>query len=168
MNGVTRKEINLIFKFENRKNIKKKAVIVVSKIIEIYKKNKEVINYLIFGFLTTVINLFVYYALTFTILDPNKAISLQTANITAWIVGVIFAYVTNRKYVFESKNENMMKEFSGFIGARVITLGLDMLVMLVGVTLLKGNDKIFKLISQVLVIVGNYLFSKLFVFEKQE
>ena len=137
----------------------------LKKIIELYHKYKEIINYLIFGVLTTIVSLGVYYGLTFTILDPNNAINLQIANIISWMAGVIFAYITNRKFVFNSKNDNVFKEFSSFVGTRIITLFMDMLTMLVGVTLLKGNDKIFKLVSQILVIVGNYLLSKLIVFK---
>ena len=134
---------------------------------ELFNKYKEIIMYLIFGVLTTVISLIVYYALTYTILNPNNSIYLQIANILSWIAGVLFAYFTNRKYVFESKNENKLKEFISFVGARVTTLKLDMLIMGVGVSLLHGNDKILKLISQVLVIVGNYVLSKLIVFKKK-
>ena len=123
--------------------------------------------YLIFGVLTTIISLIVYYALTYTILNPNNSIYLQIANILSWIAGVLFAYFTNRKYVFESKNKNKLKEFTSFVGSRVTTLILDMLIMGVGVSLLHGNDKILKLISQVLVIVGNYVLSKLIVFKKK-
>ena len=134
---------------------------------ELFNKYKKIIMYLIFGVLTTVISLIVYYALTYTILNPNNSIYLQIANILSWIAGVLFAYFTNRKYVFESKNENKLKEFISFVGARVTTLILDMLIMGVGVSLLHGNDKILKLISQVLVIVGNYVLSKLIVFKKK-
>lgn len=134
---------------------------------ELFNKYKEIIMYLIFGVLTTVISLIVYYALTYTILNPNNSIYLQIANILSWIAGVLFAYFTNRKYVFESKNENKLKEFTSFVGARVTTLILDMLIMGVGVSLLHGNDKILKLISQVLVIIGNYVLSKLIVFKKK-
>ena len=134
---------------------------------ELFNKYKEIIMYLIFGVLTTVISLIVYYALTYTILNPNNSIYLQIANILSWIAGVLFAYFTNRKYVFESKNKNKLKEFASFVGARVTTLILDMLIMGVGVSLLHGNDKILKLISQVLVIVGNYVLSKLIVFKKK-
>ncbi len=136
---------------------------------ELLKKllNKEVIMYLIFGVLTTVISLAVYYGLIFTILNPDSAIQLQIANILSWVAGVIFAYVTNRKYVFESKENNKVKEISKFVTSRIGTLLLDMLVMFVGVTLLKANDKIIKLLSQVLVIVGNYILSKLFVFKNK-
>lgn len=132
----------------------------------LFIKYKEIIMYLIFGVLTTVISLIVYYLLTFTILDANNPLLLQIANIISWVGGVLFAYFTNRKYVFESKNTNKVKEFTSFVGARVATLILDMLIMGVGVTWLAFNDKVMKLISQVLVIVGNYILSKLIVFKK--
>lgn len=134
--------------------------------INLYKKYKEVINYLIFGVLTTIISLATYYLLTVTIINPNNPVSLQIANIISWITGVIFAYITNRKFVFESKNTNKKKEISKFVLARLITLVMDMLIMLIGVTILKGNDKIIKIISQFVVIVSNYLFSKIIVFKK--
>ena len=139
----------------------------IRKIKELYIKNKEIINYLIFGFLTTVVSLLVYYILTFTIIDPNRSLELQLANIISRIAGVAFAYITNRKYVFESKNNNVKKELSSFVGARIITLIMDMLIMYIGVTVLKGNDKILKLISQIIVIVSNYIFSKIFVFKNK-
>lgn len=135
-------------------------------ISKLYKQYKELINYLIFGFLTTIVSLLVYYGLVYTVLDPENAILLQMANIFSWIAGVIFAYVTNRRFVFESKNINKVKEASSFVLARTTTLIMDMVIMFVGVTLLHGSDKIMKLISQVVVIVLNYVFSKLFVFKK--
>ena len=140
------------------------------KLSKLIKKvcTKEVIMYLIFGVLTTVVSLIVYYALIFTILNPENAIQLQIANIISWIAGVAFAYVTNRKFVFESKEKNKLKELSKFVSSRLVTLFLDMFIMFIGVTCLKGNDKIIKLISQVLVIIGNYVFSKLFVFKKKK
>lgn len=138
----------------------------MEKIKELYKKYREIISYLIFGVLTTVVSLAVYYGLVFTVLDPENAMQLQIANVISWVAGVTFAYVTNRKYVFESKNKNKVEEASKFVLSRVSTLLLDMAVMFVGVTWLKGNDKIMKIISQVLVIVGNYILSKLFVFKK--
>lgn len=133
---------------------------------ELYLKYKEIINYLIFGFLTTVVSLLVYYLLVFTILNPNHALQLQIANIISWLAGVTFAYFTNRRYVFESTNQNQLKEATQFVLARIVTLILDMAIMGIGVTWLRFNDKILKLVSQVLVIVLNYVFSKLFVFKK--
>ena len=137
-------------------------------ISKIFDKYKEVILYLIFGFLTTVVSLVVYYLLTISLLDPSNALCLQIANIISWVCGVAFAYFTNRKYVFESKNANRFKEATSFVSARIITLLLDMLLMGVGVSILRFNDKIMKIVSQFLVIVLNYLFSKLFVFRSDK
>lgn len=139
----------------------------MERIIKIYKKYKEIINYLIVGVLTTIISLATYYVCVYTFLNPENAFELQLANIISWIIAVIFAYFTNRKYVFESKNDNKIKEATRFLGSRITTLLLDMLTMYVGVTLLKFNDKIIKIVSQVLVIVGNYIISKFFVFKKK-
>lgn len=138
----------------------------MEKIKEIYLKYKEIINYLIVGGLTTVLSLIVYYIAVYTFLDPDNAIQLQIANILSWIAGVTFAYFTNRKFVFESKNPHKIKEATKFVGSRISTLLLDMFVMWIGVTVLAFNDKVMKIISQILVIVGNYLISKLFVFKK--
>lgn len=138
----------------------------MNNIKKLYAKYKEIINYLIVGVLTTIVSLSTYYLLVFTILNPKNSIQLQIANIVSWIVSVAFAYVTNRKYVFESKEKNKLKEAGMFFSARVLTLLLDMAIMFVGVTVLHLNDKIFKLISQVAITISNYLISKLFVFKK--
>ncbi len=138
----------------------------MNNIKKLYIKYKEIINYLIVGVLTTIVSLSTYYLLVFTILNPKNSIQLQIANIVSWIVSVAFAYVTNRKYVFESKEKNKLKEAGMFFSARVLTLLLDMAIMFVGVTVLHLNDKIFKLISQVAITISNYLISKLFVFKK--
>ena len=133
---------------------------------ELLNQYREIIMYLIFGVLTTMVSLMVYYLLVYTILNPDNALQLQIANIISWMAGVAFAYVTNRSLVFQSKNQNKVKEVSNFILARIVTLVMDMAIMFVGVTLLHGNDKLLKLISQIIVIVSNYVFSKLFVFKK--
>lgn len=135
-------------------------------LIKLFNKYREVIMYLIFGVLTTVISLLVYYGLVYTVLNPEDAIQLQVANIISWVAGVTFAYFTNRKYVFESSNKNRLKEAGSFVLARVTTLVMDMAIMFLGVTILAFNDKIIKIISQVAVIVANYIFSKIFVFKK--
>ena len=140
----------------------------MEKINELYKKYKEIINYLIFSVLTTVISLIVYYVAVFTFLNPENAVQLQIANILSWIAGVTFAYFTNRKYVFESKEKNKVKEASKFVLARVTTLVMDMVIMWLGVTALHMNDKIIKIISQIVIIVSNYVFSKIFVFKGEK
>ena len=137
----------------------------MKKIKELYKKYKEIINYLIFGVLTTVVSLVIYYGSVYTFLNPENAVQLKIANILSWIAGVAFAYFTNRKYVFESQETNKAKEASKFVLARVTTLIMDMIIMWLGVTVLHFNDKIIKLISQVVIIISNYVFSKLFVFK---
>ena len=136
--------------------------------MEMYQKHKEVINYLIVGGLTTVLALGVYYALVLTVLDPENPIELQVANVISWTAGVIFAYFTNRKFVFESKEKNRVKEASKFVLARLATLLMDMAIMWIGVTALGFNDKIIKIISQIIIIISNYIFSKLFVFKKKK
>lgn len=138
----------------------------MKKILDLYKKHEEIINYLIVGGLTTVVSLASYYICVLTILNPNNALELQIANIISWICAVTFAYVTNRKFVFKSKNQNIKKEVLSFISSRIITLLMDMAIMWLMVTIIHFNDKIAKLVVQFVVIVGNYLLSKLFVFKK--
>lgn len=139
----------------------------MSRLIDLYKKYKELINYLIVGGLTTVVSLGVYYGCVLTFLNPEVAVQLQAANVLSWIAAVTFAYFTNRKYVFESKNENRLQEAVAFYGSRVTTLLLDMLCMFLMVTLMGWNDKVAKLIVQVLVTVANYILSKFLVFRKK-
>ena len=133
---------------------------------DFYYKHKEIINYLIVGGLTTVVSLTVYYACVLTILDPRDPVQLQVANILSWIAAVMFAYFTNRKYVFESRDPDIFKEGLKFFASRIGTLLMDMGTMFLLVTVLGINDKIAKLIVQVIVTVGNYLFSKLLVFRE--
>lgn len=132
------------------------------------EKIGEIVRYLIVGVLTTVVSLGIYYGLVFTILDPNDATQLQLANIISWIGAVIFAYITNRIFVFKSQNTNKLKEATNFVGSRILTLLMDMAIMFIGVTWLKQNDKIVKLISQVLITIANYVLSKLFVFNSKK
>ena len=136
-------------------------------VMKLFKKYEEIISYLIVGVLTTIVSLVSYYLLTYTVLDPKIGFQLQVANVISWILSVAFAYITNRKYVFKSKSKDITKELTSFVGSRVATLLMDMLIMFVFVTVLHLNDKVFKLVSQVVVIVLNYVFSKLFVFKKQ-
>ena len=108
----------------------------------------------------------------FTILNAENPVQLQIAVIISWIVGCLFAYVTNRKIVFKSESKNILKEMASFITARLITLGMEMLIMFVFVTALGLNSDIWVLIwgivAQIVVIVANYIFSKLFIFKKEK
>ena len=144
----------------------------MQKIKELYLKHKEVVNYLIFGVLTTVVSLAVKYLLLFTIFDASNAIELQVAVIISWIAACLFAYITNRIWVFESKSKEIIKEMIKFFAARLSTLGLEMLIMFIFVTALGLNTDIWviiwTLVSQVLVIIGNYILSKLIVFKNKK
>jgi putative flippase GtrA len=134
---------------------------------ELYIKYKEIINYLIFGILTTIVSLLTYYLLVYTILNPNNPIQLQIANIISWITCVTFAYITNRKYVFNSKDKNIIKEITKFYSSRLSTLFIDMFIMFIFVTKLNFNDKIIKIIVQIIIIILNYILSKLLVFKNK-
>jgi len=134
----------------------------------IYHKNEEIWNYLIVGFLTTVVSIVTYYICVRTFLNPNVAIELQIANVISWILAVAFAYLANRIFVFKSKEKNILKEVTSFVGSRVITLLLDMLCMFLIVTLCGLYDLIGKIVSQIVVTIGNYIISKLFVFKKKD
>lgn len=138
------------------------------KIWDIYHKHEEIFNYLIVGVLTTVVSLATYFICTMTFLDPNNELQLQIANIISWILAVAFAYFTNRIFVFKSKEKNMLKEASTFVGSRILSLLMDMFTMFIIVSVLHLNDKIGKLVSQVIVTVANYILSKLFVFKKKD
>ena len=141
-----------------------------SKISQLLKKvlNKEVIMYLIFGVLTTVVSLLVYYGCIYTFLNPENAVQLQIANIISWILAVTFAYFANRKYVFKSQNEKTLKEAFSFYLTRVSTLLIDMAIMYIFVSVLGLNDKIIKLVVQVVVVILNYVFGKFIVFKKNK
>lgn len=133
----------------------------------LYSKYKEIIKYLIYGILTTIISLLTYYLLVITILNPENSIELQIANIISWITSVTFAYITNKIYVFDSKNKNIIKEVSKFYLSRIFTLLIDMTIMFIFVTRLNLNDKIIKIIVQIIIIILNYILSKLLVFNKK-
>ena len=143
----------------------------MKKIIELYKKYEEIINYLIVGVLTTLVSLAVKWGLLFTILDAKKGIELQISVITSWLVAVTFAYITNRIFVFKSKSKDIIKEIVSFFSSRIITLLVDMGIMLFFVTLLKLDSRnwvlIWTMVVQVLVTILNYIFSKLLVFKKK-
>ena len=132
----------------------------------IYHKYHEIINYLIVGILTTFVSLGTYFICVTTFLDAKIPWQLQMANIISWSAAVIFAYAMSRRYVFDSKDARLLREGLAFFASRFGTLLLDMGIMFITVTICGMNDKIAKLIVQVVVTVGNYLLSKFWVFHK--
>ncbi len=130
----------------------------------ILKKYRETILYLFFGAFTTLVNIVSYLFFTRVIL-----FNFMVANALAWILAVLFAYVTNKFFVFESKNTNfifLVKELLTFIGLRFISGLVEMIIMYVMVDLLFINDFLTKIATNIIVIVLNYIFSKLLIFKK--
>lgn len=139
----------------------------MNKLLALYKKHKELFNYLVVGCLTTLVSLAFFYGSVWTFLDGENAVQLQIANVISWTGAVAFAYVMNRMFVFESKAPDIAREIVAFVSSRVATLLLDMGVMFLLATVLRVNYNISKLIAMVLVTVGNYVIAKLFVFKKK-
>ena len=138
----------------------------LDKTIYYIKKYESVLLYLIFGVLTTFVNIVVYY-----ILFNHVLLSNILSNGIAWVAAVIFAFITNKIWVFKSKTleiEQVIKELIAFFSARLSTGLLDMAIMYVGVDLLKVNSIYSKIISGVVVVILNYIFSKLFIFRKNK
>jgi putative flippase GtrA len=134
--------------------------------MEIFQKYKETILYLIFGVLTTLINI-ATYALCTRILGVNYYIS----NIIAWFVAVLFAYITNKFYVFESKSieyKYVIKEMLSFMSCRVLSGVIELVLMFVMLNLLLINDFIVKVITNIVVIIINFILSKLIVFKNKK
>lgn len=125
---------------------------------------KKIVRYLVVGGLTTVISLVIYYVCVATFLNPQNSVQLQLANVLSWVISVLFAYYANRRYVFESKNTNILGEGLSFFASRISTLLMDMAIMFVSVTICGMSDKIAKIISQVVVIAANYVLSNSLVF----
>lgn len=138
------------------------------KVIDIYNKYSEIVNYLIVGVMTTLVSLIFYYVFTRTILNPMIPLELQIANVIKWVSGVLFAYFTNRKFVFHSTRTDYMNEFCQFTSSRLLTLFLDMFIMWILVIKFLWHDLIATIISQFIVIVGNYIISKFFVFNNRK
>ena len=132
------------------------------------QRSPEALRYLIAGGLTTLVCLAVYMLCVYTFLDPEIAWQLQAANVISWICAVSFAYVVNRHFVFRSTSSALLKEAASFFTARIGTLVVEMGLMHLLVTVLGLNDKVMKVIVQVIVIVLNYVLSKLFVFGRRK
>ena len=125
---------------------------------------KEIFSYLFFGVLTTLVNIITYY-----LFKQYLNINYQSANIIAWIISVTFAFITNKIFVFISINnfKKTIKEMFSFYGFRLLSLGFDITIMFVAISVLNINDLVSKVISNIVVIIINYLFSKIFIFKKK-
>ncbi len=125
---------------------------------------KEIIAYLVFGVLTTLVNIVVYWLAAHPL-----GIKTVPSSVIAWIAAVAFAYVTNRIWVFHSETSEtagVIKEIVSFFAARLATGVIDWVFMYVTVDLLHFNDVWMKIIANVIVVILNYIASKLWIFKK--
>lgn len=137
------------------------------KIKGLFEKYRELIVYVIVGVITTIVNWVASFVLDEFFLDSSVAIQNTIINVIAWVVAVIVSFPMNRKWVFKSNNPNWLAEFFGFTGARVSTLLIESLIMLLCVNVFHIPFKIAKVfIASVIVMILNYVFSKLLVFKK--
>ena len=135
----------------------------LKKCFDFYKKYKQVFRYLFFGACTTILNTLVY-GLLYEVLGIHNVISTLLSN----IISVIFAFITNKLLVFESKStatKEVLPEAVSFFGWRIATGILDIVIMFIAVDVLERNSVAWKLISNVLIIVINFIVSKWVVFK---
>ncbi len=128
-------------------------------------KYYDILVYLVFGVLTTVVNYIVYLP-CYNLLMLSSSVS----NVIAWVAAVAFAYVTNKPFVFRSHDwsaKTVIPELTGFIGTRLGSGGLETLILLIFVDRLGMNGNLWKLLTSVIVVVLNYIGSKLLVFRKK-
>lgn len=144
----------------------------LGKLADLYEDHREGMRYLIFGVLSTIVNIvtaaFTYYVL-FAKLPEEWKVNLSTvlAIIAAWI----FAYVTNKLYVFASKTTGMkelFKEILSFVSCRTVTAIVEIVLMNIFVTMLQWNYLMMKIIVNIIVIILNFVFSKLIIFKKEK
>lgn len=132
---------------------------------DIYHKKEEVWNYLIsgaFGFVISIVSYWLFREIGF---------SLEISNVLSWIIAVISMYLTNKYFVFKTKcntKKEVIKEFISFIAARIFTLIAETVILYLGFNFLHLNDIIVKIFAQIIVIILNYVFSKIFIFKKQK
>lgn len=125
---------------------------------------KELVLYVVFGALTTAVSFISYY-----VCNTMLGIHYLTSNIISWVLAVLFAYVTNKLFVFESKGirgRELLREFSSFIVARLVSLCIEELGLWLMVGQMHVDENISKLVMQVIVVIANYVFSKMFIFKK--
>ncbi|MBQ3192093.1 MAG: GtrA family protein [Oscillospiraceae bacterium] len=137
----------------------------MEKIKGLLVKYWDILSYLIFGVLTTVVNYLVYLPM-YNMVGLSAAVS----NCIAWVVAVAFAYLTNKPFVFRSHDwskETVIPELTKFVSCRVASGVMETVIIFLAVDLMGWNGNICKLVTSVLVVILNYIFSKLIVFKKK-
>ena len=127
--------------------------------------NTELVSYLFVGVATTVVNYVVYYLATRVL-----SMGVMAGTWTAWVAAVAFGYVANKAFVFHTHCDSalaLLREAAGFFSMRLVSLGMETVLMYLTVTVLGLNDLVMKLVINIVVIILNYVFSKLFIFKKK-
>ncbi|MCC8069520.1 MAG: GtrA family protein [Ruminococcus sp.] len=140
---------------------------------DLYYKHEDLMLYLIFGVLTTIVSFVTQYGMSIILSQTAmlEEVRLLIDTIFSWICSVTFAFFTNKKYVFKSVTNNkkdFWNEFLKFYSARLASLGLEAIIILVFVTTLHFSEMIVKIFAQILIMLANYLFSKLVVFKGKQ
>ena len=126
--------------------------------------NTELVSYLFVGVATTLVNYVVYYLATRLL-----SMGVMAGTWTAWVAAVAFGYVANKAFVFHTHCDSalaLLREAAGFFSMRLVSLGMETVLMYLTVTVLGLNDLVMKLVINIVVIILNYVFSKLFIFKK--
>ena len=134
-------------------------------VIFFFKKRIDIILYIFFGLCTTFVNMIAYW-----LFARQLKLDIMTSNIIAWVLAVLFAYITNRKWVFHSKASSIKEissEIISFFGCRLATGIVDCLCMYIFVELIGFDDMIIKVVSNIIVVVLNYVASKLIIFKNK-
>ena len=131
------------------------------KLFDVIQKHRETLLYVFFGGLATVVSIGTFLAF-------DAVLNELVANVLSWVITVGFAYFTNRTWVFRSqvRGKGVWKELVSFYSGRLVTLGLEEGILLVFVTVLSWNAAAVKITAQIVVLVGNYVISKLLIFRK--
>lgn len=131
-----------------------------------YKKHKEVLLYLFFGGCTFLISV-----ISYSVMNAAFGIHELVANLISWVLAVLFAFFTNRTWVFEGHTDSARDFFSqmiAFFGGRVITLVMEEIILLVFITMLGLPGIGVKIVAQIIVILANYIISKVWVFKENQ
>ena len=127
---------------------------------DIMKLDRELVLYVVFGTFTFLVNIVTYF-----LFQSVMGINYLVSNVLAWFFSVLFAYITNRTWVFESKSPEILKEMSLFFGGRIFSGVMDTALMYLFIDVLVLGNTFSKIVVQIIVIVLNYVFSKLIVFK---
>ena len=147
-------------------------IIFFKKINALIVKHKEIVLYIVFGVLTTLVNFIIYYPLVnIKAMEPHKSWWVLVVNVIAWIFAVAFAFVTNKLFVFESKERDkktLFVQITSFVGSRLFSLLVEEGILALFVSLLHFSENLWKLIAAVFVVIMNYFFGKFLVFRKKK